>query len=120
MRNQRLILIHEPAFCPSLQDVHIVMELCRGGDLFDRLVARGSLSEPNGARMCKALIEALLHCHTHRCVHRDIKPENILLVDKISDTKIKLVDFGVATFYQRGEEGGRIARQLTMQGSSRE
>ena len=90
------------------------MELCRGGDLFDRLVARGSLPEPSGAKLCRNLIDALHHCHTHRCVHRDIKPENILMVDKLSDTKIKLVDFGVATFCQRGEEGGRIARPLSI------
>ena len=78
------------------------MELCRGGDLFDRLVQRGSMSEPTGALLCKALMEALLHCHTHRIVHRDIKPENILMVDKSSDTSIKLVDFGVAAFCKPG------------------
>ena len=78
------------------------MELCRGGDLFDRLVARVTLPERTGAQLCKALVEALLHCHTHRVVHRDIKPENILMMDKVSDTKIKLVDFGVATFFQQG------------------
>ena len=78
------------------------MELCRGGDLFDRLVQRGSLSEPSGALLCKALMEALLHCHTHRILHRDIKPENILMVDKASDTNIKLVDFGVATNFVPG------------------
>ena len=81
------------------------MELCRGGDLFDRLTARGTLSEPTGARLCKALVEVLLHCHSHGVVHRDVKPENILMVDKVSDTNIKLVDFGVATFFKRGEEG---------------
>ena len=71
--------------------------------MFDRLAARNTLPEPTGARLCKALVEALLHCHTHRVVHRDIKPENILMVDKLSDTNIKLVDFGVATFLQPGE-----------------
>ena len=92
------------------------MELCRGGDLFDRLTARGTLAEPTGARLCRAVIEVLLHCHSHGVVHRDVKPENILLVDKTSDYDIKLVDFGVATSYQRGgvEEGGREVRQLTL------
>ena len=86
--------------------VHLVMELCQGGDLFDRLAKRHTLSEPVGARLCRALVGAIAHCHRHRCVHRDIKPENILLVDKKSDTNIKLVDFGVATFFKPGEEGG--------------
>ena len=61
------------------------------------------MSEPTGALLCKALMEALLHCHTHRIVHRDIKPENILMVDKASDANVKLVDFGVAAFCRPGE-----------------
>ena len=84
-------------------NVHIIMELCRGGDLFDRIVDGGPMREQSAARLCRALAEALLHCHTHGVVHRDIKPENILMVDKASDHDIKLVDFGVATFFEPGE-----------------
>ena len=76
--------------------------------MFDRIVDRGSLSEAAAARLCKALAEALAHCHRHHCVHRDIKPENILLVDKLSDYDIKLVDFGVATFHKPGEQGAGL------------
>lgn len=84
------------------QNVHLVMELCRGGDLFDRIVEGGAYQEASAARLCKALAEALLHCHTHGIVHRDIKPENILLTGKGRDHEIKLVDFGVATFFEPG------------------
>ncbi|CAI5966890.1 unnamed protein product [Closterium sp. NIES-65] len=82
--------------------VHLVMEFCRGGDLFDRITKGGVYSEPLGAHLCRAIIEALLHCHRHGVIHRDIKPENILLLEPGSDTRIKLVDFGVATFFQEG------------------
>ncbi|CAI5463513.1 unnamed protein product [Closterium sp. Yama58-4] len=82
--------------------VHLVMEFCRGGDLFDRITKGGVYSETLGAHLCRAITEALLHCHRHGVIHRDIKPENILLVEPGSDTRIKLVDFGVATFFQEG------------------
>ncbi|CAI7830504.1 unnamed protein product, partial [Closterium sp. NIES-53] len=82
--------------------VHIVTELLAGGDLFDRIRSLRRLSEPSAARLCAALIEALLHCHCRGIAHRDIKPENILLTSLSSDSDIKLIDFGVATSFQRG------------------
>ncbi|CAI7854817.1 unnamed protein product [Closterium sp. NIES-53] len=85
------------------QAVHLVMELCRGGDLFDRITKLGPYSEPSGAKLCQALTHAALSCHLHGIVHRDIKPENILLVDVSDDTNIKLADFGAAAFVTEGE-----------------
>ena len=79
------------------------MELCLGGDLFDRVSQRGRLSEESASKMCRSLVEALLHCHLSGIMHRDIKPENILLCDRACDYDIKLVDFGVATFFDPGE-----------------
>lgn len=78
------------------------MEYCKGGDLFDRISKGGVFSEPHGARLCLSLCEALLHCHRQGVMHRDVKPENILLMDGGSDARIKLVDFGIATFFQEG------------------
>jgi len=92
--------------CGAPQSIHIVMELCKGGDLFERVASKGRLGEGDAARLCKALVEALLHCHCLGIVHRDIKPENILLTDKACNYKMKLVDFGVATFYEPGTPCG--------------
>ncbi|CAI5471041.1 unnamed protein product [Closterium sp. Yama58-4] len=91
--------------------VHLLMDLCSGGDLFDRISLGGALSEQCAAGVCRQLAEALLHCHRRGVVHRDVKPENILLLGgrggERGDTKaprIKLVDFGIARFFRDGEK----------------
>ncbi|CAI5487824.1 unnamed protein product [Closterium sp. Naga37s-1] len=50
--------------------VHVVMEICEGGDLFDRIDSHGRLSEPSAARIFRSLMLALQHCHSHGIVHR--------------------------------------------------
>ncbi|CAI5532779.1 unnamed protein product, partial [Closterium sp. Naga37s-1] len=85
------------------QDVHLVMELCEGGELFDRIKAKGKFSEAEGARVLRTVMGVLQHCHDLGVMHRDLKPENILLNSKESDTELKVIDFGVATFFQRGK-----------------
>eukprot|EP01059_Diplonema_ambulator_P036359 TRINITY_DN9027_c0_g1_i1.p1 TRINITY_DN9027_c0_g1~~TRINITY_DN9027_c0_g1_i1.p1 ORF type:complete len:567 (+),score=143.74 TRINITY_DN9027_c0_g1_i1:83-1702(+) len=57
----------------------IVLELVRGGDLFDYIVNSKRFTEPEARRMFKQIIEALLYLHSKEVAHRDLKPENVLL-----------------------------------------
>ncbi|CAI5485025.1 unnamed protein product [Closterium sp. Yama58-4] len=84
------------------QHVHLVMELCAGGELFDRIKAKGRYSEPQAAVVVATVARVLQQCHAAGVIHRDVKPENILLCTKQSDTDVKLIDFGVATFFHPG------------------
>lgn len=79
------------------------MEICRGGDLLERVRNRGPYAEQPAAHVIKSVTEALLCCHRNGILHRDVKPENILLASPTSDTKVKLIDFGVACFMEPGE-----------------
>ncbi|CAI5459038.1 unnamed protein product [Closterium sp. Yama58-4] len=91
---------------PLIQAVHLVMELCNGGDLFDFIQSapKGRLTEQQAASVMRQLLGALHHCHSLGVLHRDVKPENILLCDRVphqtrdGDLRIKLSDFGVAGF----------------------
>jgi serine/threonine-protein kinase len=71
---------------------YLAMELCRGGDLHQRL-ARGPLSVAESVRIARGVAAALEAAHDRGVVHRDIKPHNILLDD---EGEPKLADFGIA------------------------
>ncbi|XVF37834.1 hypothetical protein REPUB_Repub20aG0045100 [Reevesia pubescens] len=81
--------------------VYIVMELCHGGELFDRIVAKGHFSERAAATVVKTLLE--IECHEHGVIHRDLKPENFLLADESETAPIKAIDFGLSIFYEPGQ-----------------
>ncbi len=77
--------------------IYLVMELIRGGDLFDRIVERERYTEVQARRLFRRILAAVYYLHEERgIVHRDLKPENILVVDRRSDVNIKLTDFGLA------------------------
>jgi len=76
--------------------MNLVMELVTGGELFDRIVAKGNYTEKDAATTILTLCEALKHLHDKKIVHRDLKPENILYKSKDDDAPIKLADFGLA------------------------
>lgn len=86
-----------------LQYVHLVMELCEGGELWERIKLRRCYSEPNAAIVISIIVELLQHCHAMGVMHRDLKPENILLEDGDDDVSIKVIDFGVAVLFKPGE-----------------
>lgn len=76
--------------------MHLVMELVTGGELFDRIVAKGSYSEKDAAFTMGTLCGALDYLHAKKVVHRDLKPENILYASPADDAPIKVADFGLA------------------------
>ncbi|KAK9276210.1 hypothetical protein L1049_005741 [Liquidambar formosana] len=83
--------------------VHLVMELCAGGELFHRLVKHGRFSEFEARVLFRHLMQVVMYCHDNGVVHRDLKPENILLATKSSSSPIKLADFGLATYIKSGQ-----------------
>ncbi|GMH13018.1 hypothetical protein Nepgr_014859 [Nepenthes gracilis] len=83
--------------------VHIVMELCEGGELFDQIVARGHYTERAAAAVTKTIVEVVQMCHRHGVMHRDLKPENFLFANKKENSPLMAIDFGLSIFFKPGE-----------------
>lgn len=77
-------------------DINIVTELCTGGNLFEKILKSGRLSENITANYIKQIVSSLIYCHRHNIVHRDLKPENILFENKAVDSPLKVIDFGIS------------------------
>eukprot|EP00441_Pelagodinium_beii_P018975 CAMPEP_0197659158 /NCGR_PEP_ID=MMETSP1338-20131121/46409_1 /TAXON_ID=43686 ORGANISM="Pelagodinium beii, Strain RCC1491" /NCGR_SAMPLE_ID=MMETSP1338 /ASSEMBLY_ACC=CAM_ASM_000754 /LENGTH=476 /DNA_ID=CAMNT_0043235939 /DNA_START=57 /DNA_END=1487 /DNA_ORIENTATION=+ len=90
---------------------YLVMELCSGGELFDRIVAAAEESDGKGppafterkaaTYMCQ-IMGAMSYIHAKNMVHRDIKPENFLMQNAAEDAQIKVIDFGLAKEFKIG------------------
>eukprot|EP00245_Coleochaete_scutata_P001822 TRINITY_DN12273_c0_g1_i1.p1 TRINITY_DN12273_c0_g1~~TRINITY_DN12273_c0_g1_i1.p1 ORF type:complete len:587 (+),score=169.56 TRINITY_DN12273_c0_g1_i1:186-1946(+) len=83
--------------------VHLVMELCAGGELFDRIIARGHYTEKAAAALLRTIVQVVQTCHSLNVMHRDLKPENFLLASKKEDAPLKATDFGLSVFFKPGE-----------------
>lgn len=92
----------------SFQDnsmVYLVMELCAGGTLLERIMEIGKFTEPQSATVLLQILQALQCLHDKRICHRDIKPENFMFVDwdPVTQGFVKMIDFGGATCVKHGE-----------------
>ncbi|GMJ09494.1 calmodulin-domain protein kinase cdpk isoform 2 [Hibiscus trionum] len=83
--------------------VHVVMELCAGGELFDRIVQRGHYSERKAADLARTIVGVVEACHSMGVMHRDLKPENFLFVNEKEDSPLQAIDFGLSIFFKPGE-----------------
>ncbi|AET02600.1 Calcium and calcium/calmodulin-dependent serine/threonine-protein kinase CAMK-CAMK1-DCAMKL family [Medicago truncatula] len=77
--------------------VHLVLELCSGGELFDRIVAQDKYSETEAATVVHQIASGLEAVHRANIVHRDLKPENCLFLDVRKDSPLKIMDFGLSS-----------------------
>ncbi|XP_077427469.1 serine/threonine-protein kinase DCLK2 isoform X2 [Vanacampus margaritifer] len=99
VKHPNIIMLVEEVDTPS--QLCLVMELVKGGDLFDAITSSAKYTERNASVMVSNLAAALQYLHDIRIVHRDIKPENLLVFDNPDGTKsLKLGDFGLATLVE--------------------
>lgn len=85
------------------QRLLIVMENCKGGELFDEILNRKQFTERQAAQIMKEIFLGLAYMHDKGVIHRDIKPENILLEDKNDLLNIKIVNFNSAALKETGK-----------------
>uniref|UniRef100_A0A673AEV7 non-specific serine/threonine protein kinase n=1 Tax=Sphaeramia orbicularis TaxID=375764 RepID=A0A673AEV7_9TELE len=96
VRHPSIIQLVEVDETPT--QLFLVMELVKGGDLFDAITSSTKYSERDASAMVFNLAGAIKYLHRMNIVHRDIKPENLLVCEYPDGTKsLKLGDFGLAT-----------------------
>uniref|UniRef100_A0AAR2KYG1 non-specific serine/threonine protein kinase n=1 Tax=Pygocentrus nattereri TaxID=42514 RepID=A0AAR2KYG1_PYGNA len=82
----------------TYNELYLVMELVKGGDLFDAITSTNKYTERDASGMLYNLASAIKYLHSLNIVHRDIKPENLLVYEHQDGSKsLKLGDFGLAT-----------------------
>lgn len=82
--------------------VHVIMELCAGGELFDRIIQRGHYTERKAAELARIIVGVVQACHSLGVMHRDLKPENFLFVDQNEESPLQTIDFGLSAFFKPG------------------
>lgn len=87
---------------------HIVMELCKGKDVFEKIVEHGQISEQLVANIILKVLRAISYCHSKGITHRDLKPENILFLTNDVESEIKIIDFGLSRKYDSNEKMSTI------------
>ncbi|KAD4586493.1 hypothetical protein R6Q59_035190 [Mikania micrantha] len=90
-----VIQLHD--VCEDTSGVHLVLELCSGGELFDRIVSQERYSEAEAAKVVQQIASGLAALHRANVIHRDLKPENCLFLDKSKDSPLKIMDFGLSS-----------------------
>jgi len=88
----------------SNSQLHMVMDFCAGGDMFDLMQRKGRLSEKDASFYVSETILALEHLHSNNVMYRDLKPENVFLdidghvvLGDFGHTKMKMEAYDLAT-----------------------
>lgn len=86
------------------ENVYVVMELCEGGELLDKILARGGKYSEEDAKMVMVqILSVVAYCHLQGVVHRDLKPENFLFTSNDEHSTLKAIDFGLSDYVKPDE-----------------
>ena len=86
----------------SRHSFYLIMEECKGGEVFDRIIehiqSKEMYSEKDAANILRQVLSAVEYCHNNGIAHRDLKPENLLYLNQGPEEKnpIKVIDFGLS------------------------
>ncbi|XP_068781196.1 death-associated protein kinase 1 isoform X2 [Struthio camelus] len=95
IRHPNVIALHD--VYENKTDVILILELVAGGELFDFLAEKESLTEEEATEFIQQILNGVQYLHSLQIAHFDLKPENIMLLDRnVPKPRIKIIDFGLA------------------------
>ncbi|KAI0315857.1 Pkinase-domain-containing protein [Amylostereum chailletii] len=89
-----IVTLHD--YFETANNLYLCFDLCTGGELFDRICAKGNYHEPDAADLVRTIMKAVQYIHDAGIVHRDLKPENLLFRTPAEDADIMIADFGLS------------------------
>jgi serine/threonine protein kinase len=110
LRHPGIVSIH--AVLVTESKMYLVMELVRGGELYEEIVKKRRIDEETARKYFQQLVDAMVYCHRRGVVHRDLKPENLLLT---GDGNLKVTDFGMSWMKDHMEPECNAKRLLQTQ-----
>lgn len=103
IQHPNIVELHE--VYENRTDMVLILELVSGGELFDFLAQKESLSEEEATQFIKQILNGVQYLHSKGIAHFDLKPENIMLLDRsVPLPRIKLIDFGLAHKIEPGAD----------------
>lgn len=81
------------------EKIYLIMELCTGGELFDKIVKKGFFTEAYACFIMKQIFGVVNYLHIRHIAHRDLKPENFIFYDRTPESLLKIIDFGLASYF---------------------
>ncbi|KAJ7230847.1 Pkinase-domain-containing protein [Mycena haematopus] len=92
--NPNIVTLHD--YFETSHNLYLCFDLCTGGELFDRICAKGNYYEADAASLVRTIFTAVNYIHAGGIVHRDLKPENLLFRTPAEDADIMIADFGLS------------------------
>ncbi|KAJ3398462.1 hypothetical protein HDU80_008889 [Chytriomyces hyalinus] len=89
--HRHIVTLH--GYFETKTSLHLVMDLCTGGELFEWIMTKGTFYEEDAAEIIRTVADCVAYLHEQNVVHRDIKPENLLFRSKDSLSELMITDF---------------------------
>jgi len=93
------------AYCSEAEQTYLVQEYVEGENLGEWVAQGRRLTAAGAIELLSQVLPILAYIHSRRVIHRDIKPSNLL--QRKSDGKIILIDFGAACCLAEDESRAR-------------
>jgi hypothetical protein len=118
LRHPAFVDVYDSGTLPD-GNAYLTMEHLQGETLGECLLRRQKLPVPEALAIAAAIADGVGHAHRAGILHRDLKPDNIFLVGEVNgpETRIKVLDFGIAKLTNVSSGGGSQTRTGTILGT---